>query len=869
MLRGKTKKEINPLYNHRQIELGKFKSWENSNLFKPGQNLRKEKFSMILPPPNMTGVIHLGHALNSTIQDIIARKKRMEGYDVLHIPGFDHGGISSQTKLEEVLLEKGIDKNSLTSYQFVEEMWKLKNSYVNKIKTELALLGIGLDYSKERFTFDKKSKVAVDKVFSDLYEDGLVYEGKEVLDWDVKEKTVLSEVDSIYKKINGKLYHLRYNISNEFGYVDVVTTRPETIFADSALMVNPSDDRYSKYIGSKVTIPGTNRIIPIIEDYSVDIKEGTGCLRVTPFMNSEHKLIAEEHNFEIYSCIDERGKMTGLAGEYSGLDRFECRHSLIGNLQESGECFKIEDHKYTIKVNKRTGNMLEPRLTSQWFLSMDKFKKEFTDIDISVFPKRFNKQLKKYMDSMTDWPISRQFLWGHQLPVYYNLKTNEVKVSNSSPGINWKRSEDTLDPLFSSSLWPFLSLGWPTKTTDLDKYYPNSLLVTGEDMFNSWVSKMIMNGLYFTKKLPFEECLVHGLVKDKQGNKMSTSLQNTIEITDLVEQYGADSLRFYLSTNSKIGEDLVFNETKLENVWNFANTVWKVSREVFLNTKKTVKGKIKFRHLTDSDKFILDKLNSLIEYVNKGYIKYKFKDIGRELIKFLNEDYVLWYMEASKIEMNSRKIKTSNKHLVMREVLITYLKLLHPFMPFLTDEIYVNLFDKKSSIMTSEWPISNSKNTFMYTKTEVEHMRTVVDMVDNLRKMYDSDNKIEVLLLVDDKETRSVFEENISILEEMMGTRTLYIKNKYKPAKDTIELILKGIKIYVAFNGLIDKDKEIKKISKEISEINKEIFQISSRLEDPEFIKKASKETIRGEEMSLVKLKEHKESLKENLKKFK
>ena len=672
-------------YNHIEVEKNKYNNWKEKGYFNSG-DLSKKPYAIVIPPPNVTGKLHLGHAWDTTLQDIMIRFKRMDGYDALWLPGMDHAAIATEAKVVKRLKEKGIDKYEYGREKFLEACWDWTHEYSDNIREQWAKLGLSVDYNKERFTLDEGLSNAVRKVFVDLYNQGLIYRGERIINWDPVALTALSNEEVIYKDDEGAFYHLKYFIEGTDKYLEVATTRPETLFGDTAVAVNPNDERYNKYIGKNVILPIVGKLIPIVGDEHADPEFGTGVVKITPAHDPNDFEVGNRHNLERIVVMNPDATMNANAGIYAGLNRFECREKLVNDLKEKDLLIKIEKMTHSVGHSERTDAVVEPYLSKQWFVKMrplaDRVLENQKDKDkkVNFVPERYEKTMNHWMEITYDWCISRQIWWGHQIPAWY--KGDEVYVGMNAPiGDGWVQDPDTLDTWFSAALWPFSTMGWPNNTPDLERYYPNNVLVTGYDIIPFWVNRMTFQGLHFTDKRPFKDCLIHGLIRDKQGRKMSKSLGNGVDPMDVIDEYGCDSLRFYLSTSTAAGTDLRYDEDKVKATWNFVNKLWNASRYVLMSLEDFKSEDYTLDNLTLSDKWIISKLNKLIKKVRNHMEKYEFNIVGTELYNFIWNDFCDWYIELSKKNMNN----TSKS--VLLKVLTDILKLLHPFMPYVTEEI--------------------------------------------------------------------------------------------------------------------------------------------------------------------------------------
>ena len=711
-------------YNHAEVEQDKYENWKQAGLFQSGKN-KGEPFCIVIPPPNVTGKLHLGHAWDTTIQDIMIRYKRMQGFDALWIPGMDHAGIATQAKVDKKLREEGIDPRGMSREEWLKIAWDWKDEYAENIHKQWAKLGLSLDYSKERFTLDEGLSEAVRTVFVKLYEEGLIYRGERMINWDPLAKTALSNEEVIYKDVEGAFYHIKYPFIDSDEYLDIATTRPETMFGDTAVAVNPNDERYQKYIGKKVLVPIVNREVLVIADEHADPEKGTGCVKITPCHDPNDYEVGLRHNLEKIVVINPDATMNKNALHYEGLDRFTCREKLVAELQEKGYLLKTEKIIHSVGHSERTDVLVEPYLSKQWFVKMrplaDKVleNQKNKETKVKFLPARYEKIMNHWMEITYDWCISRQLWWGHQIPAWY--KDDQVYVGMEAPKEEgWVQDPDVLDTWFSSALWPFSTLGWPKNTEDYKKYYPTSVLVTAYDIIPFWVNRMTFQGLHFTGKRPFEYCYIHGLIRDKEGRKMSKSLGNGVDPMDVIKEYGADALRYYLSTSTAPGTDLRYDEEKVKSSWNFINKIWNASRFVLMNIEDLESESLE--DSTMADKWILTRLEMTIKNVTKYMDKYEFQNVNAVLYKFIWEDYCDQYIEMAKFAMDKVSTKST-----LRYTLIGILKMLHPFMPFVTDEIYKQVPFVCDDITTSDYPMIDKSLIFS------DEERQVNDQIEFMR----------------------------------------------------------------------------------------------------------------------------------------
>ena len=710
-------------YDHKSVETGKYDFWLKNSYFKASNDKSKEPYCIVIPPPNVTGKLHLGHAWDTTMQDIIIRYKRMQGFDTLWLPGMDHAGIATQAKIDQQLKSMGINPREIGRDAWLKVAWDWKEEYATTIRDQWAKLGLSLDYTKERFTLDDGLSKAVRKVFIDLYNQGLIYRGERIINWDPDAMTALSNEEVVYKDVEGSFYHIKYFIEGTNDYLEIATTRPETMFGDTAVAVNPADERYKHLIGKKVILPLVNKTIPIIGDEHADPEFGTGVVKITPAHDPNDFEVGNRHNLERVIIMTPDAKMNEKAFQYQGMDRYVCRGAVIKDLKSQGLFIKEEKIVHSVGHSERTDVMIEPYLSKQWFVKMRPLadsvltNQKNKETKVNFVPERYEKVMNHWMEITYDWCISRQLWWGHRIPAWY--KDDQIYVGEEAPKEEgWIQDNDVLDTWFSSALWPFSTLGWPEETEDLKRYYPNNCLVTGYDIIPFWVNRMTFQGLYFTGKRPFKDCLIHGLIRDKNGRKMSKSLGNGIDPMDIIDEFGADSLRFFLTTNTSLGMDLRYDEEKVKATWNFINKLWNAARFVLQNVENYQETDLNIEELTLSDKWILTKLNETIKDVTKNMDKYEFHNVGNNLYTFIWNDFCDWYIELSK-----NNLSPINKTILL-EVLISVLKMLHPFMPYVTEEIYSMLPNKKTdSIMIADYPVYDRSLLF---KDEEELMEKVI-----------------------------------------------------------------------------------------------------------------------------------------------
>ena len=861
------KDEMAPKYESKKVEEGKYEYWLKEGFFTSG-DISKTPYTIVIPPPNVTGKLHLGHAWDTTLQDIIIRRKRMQGFDALWLPGMDHAGIATQAKVDAKLKEQGISRYDIGREKFLEVAWEWKHEYANHIRKQWAALGLSLDYTKERFTLDDGLQEAVKEVFIRFYNEGLIYRGERIINWDVEAKTALSNIEVEYKDIEGAFYHFIYPFVDGNGGLEIATTRPETMFGDVALMVHPDDTRYQAYIGKEVYIPGTNRTIPVISDEYVEIGFGTGVVKVTPAHDPNDFEVGNRHKLDRIICMNEDGTMNSLAGIYEGMDRFECRKAIVKNLTEAGLCPQVEKMIHSVGHSERTGVVVEPRLSKQWFVKMeplarDVLEMQASDEGIEFVPSRFNKTLSTWLDldNIQDWCISRQLWWGHRIPAWY--KGEEVYVGKDAPkGDGWIQDEDVLDTWFSSALWPFSTLGWPNKTDLLERYLPTDCLVTGYDIIFFWVARMAIDAKHFMKSRPFKKCLIHGLIRDEQGRKMSKSLGNGVDPFDLIDEYGCDAMRYFLTTNSTPGQDLRFSAEKMASSWNYINKIWNISRFVKMNLENTgyAGEEINYNNLTSLDVLILSKMNKLINDVNSKYEDFEFGEVARAIYNFTWDDFASNYLEMTKVDFASndqeRKINTCA---ILCNVLTNIVKLLHPFMPFVTEEIYQNFYE--DSITISSWPTTFNESLDDEIANKAEKLFEIISSIRNIRseKNVGMSKKINISLEVSTASLQNYLLQHQNYLMRFTNYENLIVSNNVDKT-DAVVTVLEDVNIVIPLKELINIEEEIVKLNAKKTKLEAEVARSNGMLNNPNFVSKAPKEKIENEK---AKLNSYLEQLKE------
>jgi valyl-tRNA synthetase len=864
-------------YQPQAVEAGKYQKWFEEGLFKPSGDKTKKPYSIVIPPPNVTGKLHLGHAWDVTLQDMLIRQKRMQGYDTLWLPGMDHAGIATQAKVEAKLAEDGISRYDLGREAFVDKVWEWKEDYASVIREQWGKMGISVDYSRERFTLDEGLSDAVRKVFVTLYEKDLIYRGAYIINWDPKAKTALSDIEVIHKDVNGAFYHFRYPLTDGSGYLELATTRPETMLGDTAVAVHPDDERYAQYIGKTITLPLVNREIPVIADDYVEMDFGTGVVKITPAHDPNDFEVGLRHNLPQINVMNDDATMNELAGKYEGMDRFEARKALVKDMEAQGFLVKVEEMMHSVGHSERTDVIVEPRISTQWFVKMKPLSEravqnQSTDEKVSFYPERFENTFLTWMDNVHDWVISRQLWWGHQIPAWYHKETGEMYVGMEAPADseNWTQDEDVLDTWFSSALWPFSTMGWPDEDAeDFKRYFPTSTLVTGYDIIFFWVSRMIFQSLEFTDHRPFENVLIHGLIRDEQGRKMSKSLGNGIDPMDVVEKYGADALRWFLANGSAPGQDVRFSYEKMDAAWNFNNKIWNASRYVLMNL-----GDLEYKDIaitgekTTADKWILSNLNKTIAKVTDLFEKFEFGEAGRLLYHFIWDDYCDWYIEMTKevLQGDDEEAKRTTRS-ILAHVLDNVLRLLHPIMPFMTEEIWQNVPHEGSSLVVAAYPTADAA---YFDEAAEEAMDKLIELIRSVRNVRSEMNtplskKVNMQIKVNDAETETIFNENKSYIIRFCNPETLEISQTIEPASDAVTAIIAGGEVYMPLAGLIKLEDEIARLEKEAEKLNKEVQRVEGKLKNEKFISKAPQDVVDGERQKEAEYREKLAAVEERI----
>lgn len=852
--------ELAPKYDPRAVEEGRYQTWLDEDLFKPSGDKKAHPYSIVIPPPNVTGKLHLGHAWDTSIQDTLIRFKRMQGYDTLYLPGMDHAGIATQAKVEEKLRKQGQDRHQLGREKFIKQVWDWKDEYASIIKSQWGKMGLSLDYSRERFTLDDGLSKAVRKVFVKLYEEGLIYRGQYIINWDPKLETALSDIEVIHKDDNGAFYHINYPLADGTGSVEIATTRPETMFGDTAVAVAPGDERYKDLVGKELILPLVGRHIPVIEDQHVDPDFGTGLVKITPAHDPNDFLVGNRHNLQRINVMNDDGTMNEQAGKYAGMDRFDCRKALVEDLKNEGYLLKIEPIVHSVGHSERSGVQIEPRLSTQWFVKMkplaDKvLSNQKEDDKVNFVPERFEGTLEHWMENVHDWVISRQLWWGHRIPAWYNKKTGEMVVQEEAPKDieNWDQDNDVLDTWFSSALWPFSTLGWPDEeAADFKRYFPTNALVTGYDIIFFWVSRMIFQSLHFTKRRPFENVVLHGLIRDEQGRKMSKSLGNGIDPMDVVEKYGADSLRWFLLNGTAPGQDTRFSYTKMDSAWNFINKIWNASRFVIMNLPEDAAA----AHMPDvdtfdlSDKWIFDKLNRVVKKVTRLFDEFQFGEAGREMYNFIWNDFCDWYIEISKVALNGTdEILKKHKQDNLVWILDQILRLIHPIMPFVTEKLWLSMPHNGKSIMVASYPVAHPEFENHVAEQDMEFLIEIIKAVRNIRMEVNApmSSAIDIMIQLDNSKDKHILLDNRDYVENFLHPKSLVVYTNVVAPKLAKSAVIAGAQIFVPLAELVDLSEEIAKMDKEIDHLQEEVKRCKAKLANKGFVDHAPEAVIEKE----------------------
>ena len=872
-------KELEKNYNPAEIESRLYEKWENKKYFHAEVDRSKKPFTIVMPPPNITGQLHMGHALDNTLQDILIRFKRMQGYSALWVPGTDHASIATEAKVVEKIAKEGLTKESLGREKFLDRVWDWKKEYGGRIVKQLKKIGSSADWDRERFTMDKGCNKAVKEVFVNLYNKGLIYRGERIINWCPCCLTSISDAEVEYEDQAGSFWHLRYPLSDGSGYIEMATTRPETMLGDTAVAVNPNDERYKDYVGKTVILPIVHREIPIIADEYVDMEFGTGVVKITPAHDPNDFEVGLRHHLPVINVLTEDAKIVDEYEKYAGLDRYEARKAIVADLEAEGALVKIEPHDHNVGTCYRCHTTVEPRVSKQWFVKMEELAGPAIEAVKSgktrFVPEHFDKTYYHWLENIKDWCISRQLWWGHRIPAFYCDCCNEVVVTKENKAVcpkcgkEMRQDPDTLDTWFSSALWPFSTLGWPDKTEDLDYFYPTSTLVTGYDIIFFWVIRMMFSGIEHTGKAPFNTILIHGLVRDSQGRKMSKSLGNGIDPLEVIDKYGADALRLTLITGNAPGNDMRFYWERVESSRNFANKVWNASRFIMMNLDKAEVRDVDVTELTDADKWILSKVNTLAKDVTDNMENYDLGVAVQKIYDFIWEEFCDWYIEMVKPRLWNDDDTTKAAALyTLKTVLINSLKLLHPYMPFITEEIFCNLSDEES-IMISKWPEYKEEWNFAKEEKAVETIKEAVRGIRNSRTGMNvpPSRKAKVFVVSDDEQVRDIFEKGKVFFTTLAYASEVVIQSdKSGIDEDAVAVLIPNATVYMPFSDLVDIDKEIERLKNEEKKLEGELKRVNGMLSNEKFISKAPEAKINEEKEKLSKYTIMMEQVKERLK---
>ena len=860
--------EMNKTYNPSEIEDRLYKKWLDKKYFHAEVDRSKKPFTIVMPPPNITGQLHMGHALDNTLQDILIRFKRMQGYNALWQPGTDHASIATEVKVTNKLREEGIDKEELGREGFLKRTWEWREEYGGRIVSQLKKLGSSADWDRERFTMDEGCSKAVQEVFIRLYEKGYIYQGSRIINWCPVCQTSISDAEVEYEDQAGHFWHINYPIVGTDKCIEIATTRPETMLGDTAIAVHPDDERYKDLVGKMVLLPIVNKEIPIVADSYVDKEFGTGAVKITPAHDPNDFEVGKRHNLEEINILNDDGTINENGGKFEGMDRYEARKAIVKELEEGGYLVRIENHEHNVGTHDRCHTTVEPMIKKQWFVKMNEMAKPAIEAvkngDLRFVPGHFDRTYLHWLENIRDWCISRQLWWGHRIPAYYCDDCGEIVVAKETPSVcpkcgctHFTQDEDTLDTWFSSALWPFSTLGWPDKTEDLDYFYPTNVLVTGYDIIFFWVIRMVFSGYEQTGKCPFSDVLIHGLVRDEQGRKMSKSLGNGIDPLEIIDQYGADALRLTLVTGNAPGNDMRYSEKKIIASRNFANKVWNASRFMLMNIEKADLSNVSLDDLTPADKWILSKANSLVKEVTDNMENYDFGVAVSKLYDFIWDEFCDWYIEMVKPRLYNEEDTTKAAALfTLKKVLTISLKLLHPYMPFITEEIFCSLQDEEESIMVSDWPVFEEAFDFKAEENEVEIIKNAVRNIRNLRADMNvpPSKKASVYVVSEKEEVRKVFEDARVFFATLGYASEVHVQaDKAGIADDAVSTVIPDAVIYMPFAELVDVEKEIARLEKEAKRLEGEIKRAKGMLSNEKFISKAPAAKVEAEKEKLEK----------------
>lgn len=876
-------KNLEKTYNPKEIEPKLYEKWCENKYFHAEVDRSKKPFTTVMPPPNITGKLHMGHAFDNTLQDILIRYKRMQGYNALWIPGTDHAAIATEVKVTEQLKAEGIDKKELGREKFLERTWQWKDEYAGTIEGQLKKLGVSCDWDRERFTMDEGCSKAVEEVFIKLYEEGYIYKGSRIVNWCPVCKTALSDAEVDHEEQAGHFWHIKYPIVGTDRFLEIATTRPETMLGDTAIAVHPDDERYKDIVGKNVLLPLVNREIPIVADYYVDKEFGTGAVKITPAHDPNDFEVGKRHNLPEINIMNDDATINELGGKYAGMERYEARKAIVSDLEEQGFLVKVEDHSHNVGTHERCGTTVEPLVKQQWFVRMEELAKPAIEAisngDLKLIPERMNKTYMNWLSNIRDWCVSRQIWWGHRIPAYYCQECGKVVVAREMPEVcpdcgctHFVQDEDTLDTWFSSALWPFSTLGWPEKTEDLDYFYPTDVLVTGYDIIFFWVIRMVFSGYAYTGKAPFHTVLFHGLIRDSQGRKMSKSLGNGIDPLEIIEKYGADALRITLVTGNAPGNDMRFYDERVEANRNFANKVWNASRFILMNMEGKEITVPNESDLSAVDQWIISKMNTLTKDVTENMDKFELGIAVQKVYDFIWDEFCDWYIELAKYRIyhaEENPAAANSALYTLKTVLGDALKLLHPFMPFVTEEIYGALVPEEESLMMSSWPEYKESSCYPEAENIVDHMKEIIRGVRNVRAEMNvaPSRKAKTYIVCENENLCQGFEEIKESSMPLMSANEIQIQSdKSGIAEDAVSVVVADAVVYLPMEELVDFEQELERLTKEEARLTKELARVNGMLNNEKFISKAPEAKINEERAKLDKYTQMMEQVQERLK---
>ncbi|UJA31675.1 valine--tRNA ligase [Clostridium sporogenes] len=877
-------REMAKTYDPKEFEERLYKNWEEKSYFTPEVDENKTPYTIVLPPPNITGKLHLGHALDDTLQDILMRTKRMQGFSTLWLPGQDHASIATEVKVENELLKDGIVKKEIGREAFLEKVWEWTEEYRGKIRNQVKKLGCSLDFTRERFTMDEQLDKAVKHFFVKLYNEGLIYQGNRITNWCPKCKTALSDAEIEYSEHEGHFWHVKYPVVDSDEYLEIATTRPETMLGDTAVAVNPKDERYAHLVGKTLMLPLVNREIPIVADDYVDMEFGTGAVKITPAHDPNDYQVGKRHNLPEINVMFDDGRINYEETRYHGMDRYEARKAIVEDLKNEGSLVKIKEHNHNVSCHDRCNTVIEPIISKQWFVKMEELAKPAIEVvknkKVNFVPERFDKTYFNWMENIQDWCISRQLWWGHRIPVWYCKDCGEVIVVTEEPtkcpkcnSEKLQQDNDVLDTWFSSALWPFSTLGWPDKTPDLKYFYPNNTLVTGYDIIFFWVARMVFAGLYCMDDIPFDTVLIHGIVRDSEGRKMSKSLGNGVDPIEVIEEYGADALRFTLVTGNAPGNDIRYYPERVESARNFANKIWNASRFVLMNLDKDLMDKYKDnKNYTIADKWILSRLNTVVKEVTENIEKFELGIASQKIYDFIWGEFCDWYIELVKPVLYGEDEQSKGIAFnVLHRVLETSLQLLHPIMPFITEEIYTHLYTEYESIVISKWPEYDENLKDEKSEKAMEYIIEAIKSIRNVRTEMNvpPSRNAKLMIYLTENEAETSFKEGEVYFQKLASASEVsFLENKETSDKN-VSVVTRGAEIFIPLLELVDIEKELERLNKEKEKLEKEIDRVEKKLSNEKFVSKAPEAVVNEEREKGEKYKAMLKSVLESLESLK